>query len=57
MEKRVVYKITFLEGGQSIQTIQIDELNAVLIWNLYKESGFIRTEQTKFLVEESFEEA
>jgi hypothetical protein len=56
MEKKLVYNITYWEGEKVIDQTQVEELNAELIWGLYKEFGHVRTENTTFEVKETFEE-
>jgi hypothetical protein len=51
MEQRTGYNISYFVGDFFIDATQIDELDEELIWDLYKEFGYIRKVNTRFEVE------
>jgi hypothetical protein len=56
MEKKLIYTITYWEGEKEIDKIRILELNAELIWRIFKDLGHSRTATTSFEVHEAFED-
>ncbi len=56
MERELIYTITYWEEEKEIDKIQVHELNAELIWRLFKELGYLRTDNTSFEVHETFED-
>ena len=56
MKQKIVYNISYFEGDEFIDATQIDELSEELIWDLYKEFGHERMIDTRYEVEECFDE-
>ena len=57
VEKALVFDITYWEGEKAIGYSRVYQLNAELIWDMFRELGHSRTENTTFEVRETFEEA
>ena len=56
MQPKIVYNIDYYEDDELIDSTQIDELIEELIWDLYKEFGHERMIDTRYEVEECFDE-